>query len=107
MTTADVLGGRAESDPPEVALPTFRVLARLQSAAPDESAAVADVTARLAPARGLYDEVRVERREDDGSFWVLASFATVSVDAHTAVLGVHDSLVESGVAVGEVWVDPH
>jgi hypothetical protein len=35
---------------------------------------------------------------------VVASFVTVSVDAHTAVLGVHDSLSAAGVPVDEVWV---
>jgi hypothetical protein len=93
-----------ESAPVEVALPTFPVLARLGSRAADEGAAVAEVTARLAPVAGLFDEVLVERREDDGSWWVVATFVTVSVDAHTAVLGVHDSLSAAGIPVDEVWV---
>ncbi len=57
-----------------------------------------------AGAPGCYDEVSVERREDDGSFWVVARFVTVSVDAHTAVLGVHESLAAAAVPVDEVWV---
>ncbi len=93
-----------ETAPVEVALPTFGVLARLRSGAPDEGGAVAEVTAQLAPVSGLFDEVAVERREDDGSWWVVASFVTVSVDAHTAVLGVHESLSTAGVPVDEVWV---
>jgi hypothetical protein len=93
-----------EAAPVEVALPTFGVLARLRSTAADEPAAVAEVTGRLAPVAGLFDDVSVERREDDGSWWVVASFVTVSVDAHTAVLGVHDSLSAAGVPVDEVWV---
>jgi hypothetical protein len=93
-----------ESAPVDVALPTFPVLARMRSAAADESAAVAEVTARLAPVAGLFHEVAVERREDDGSWWVVASFVTVSVDAHTAVLGVHESLSTAGIPVDEVWV---
>jgi hypothetical protein len=93
-----------EAAPVEVALPTFGVLARLRSTAADEPAAVAEVTGRLAPVAGLFDDVTVERREDDGSWWVVASFVTVSVDAHTAVLGVHDSLSAAGVPVDEVWV---
>lgn len=92
-----------ETAPVEVTLPTFTVLARLRSAARDEPAALADVTGRLAPVSGLFDDVAVERREDDGSWWVVASFVTVSVDAHTAVLGVHESLSAAGVPVDEVW----
>lgn len=95
-----------EAAPADVALPTFPVLARLRSTAPDEAAALTDVRGRLAPVAGLYDDVEVERREEDGSFWVVARFVTVSVDAHTAVLGVHESLATGGVPVDEVWVRP-
>jgi hypothetical protein len=94
----------AEAAPAEVLLPTFEVLARMRSTEEDDGAAVSDVTARLAPVRGLYDDVFVERREDDGTSWVVARFVTVSVDAHTAVLGVHSTLREAGVDVDEVWV---
>jgi len=93
-----------ETAPVEVSLPTFGVLARLRSRAADEAAAVAHVTAQLAPVAGLFDEVAVERQEDDGSWWVVASFVTVSVDAHTAVLGVHESLSCAAIPVDEVWV---
>jgi hypothetical protein len=95
-----------ESGPGEVALPTFPVLARLRSLAPDETAALADARGQLQPVAGMYDDVSVERREDDGSFWVVARFVTVSVDAHTAVLGVHESLAAAAVPVDEVWVAP-
>lgn len=93
-----------ETAPADVALPTFPVLARLRSSAADERAALADARTRLSPVAGLYDDVEVERREDDGSFWVVARFVTVSVDAHTAVLGVHESLASAAVPVDEVWV---
>lgn len=92
-----------ETMPAEVALPTVPVLARFRSVAPDERAAVAEVTERLQPVRGMFDEVVVERREDDGSFWVVGRFVTVSVDAHTAVLGVHETLTSAGVVADEVW----
>lgn len=95
-----------EAAPAEVALPTVPVLARVRSEAPNETAALADVTRRLAPTRGLFDQVQVERREDDGSFWVVARFVTVSVDVHTAVVGVHDTLQRAGVDVDEVWAEP-
>lgn len=93
-----------ETEPASVALPTFPVLARLRSTAPDEDAALADARRRLEAVSGMYDDVAVERREDDGSFWVVARFVTVSVDAHTAVLGVHESLAAAAVPVDEVWV---
>ena len=92
-----------ESLPAEVALPTVPVLARFRSEAPDERAAVAEVTRRLQPVRGLFDEVLVERQEEDGSFWVVGRFVTVSIDAHTAVLGVHETLTSAGVVADEVW----
>ena len=99
----DALGELDEAAPAEVALPTVPVLARLRSDAPDAGAALADVTARLMPAHGAYDEVWIERREDDGSFWVVARFVTVSIDVHTAVIGVHETLQQAGIAVDEVW----
>lgn len=89
--------------PTEVVLQTVPVLVRLRSHAPDERAAVADVTARLEPVRGLYDEVLVERQEDDGSFFVVGRFVTVSVDVHTAVVGVAETLTGAGIPVDEVW----
>ena len=92
-----------ETLPAEVALPTFPVLARFRSEADDAAAAVEDVVQRLEAVRGLFDEALVERREDDGSFWVVARFVTVSVDAHTAVLGVYETLTAAGVAPDEVW----
>ena len=92
--------------PAEVALPTVPVLARLRSTATDADAAVADVRARLAPVRGLYQDVLLERQEDDGSCWVVVRFVTVSVDVHTAVLGVHETLSAAGLPVDEVWAQP-
>ena len=95
-----------ETAPVEVALPTFAVLARLRSTAADGPAAVADVIGQVARAAGLYEDVVVERQEDDGSFCVVVRFVTVSVDAHTAVLGVHETLTREGIAVEEVWALP-
>jgi hypothetical protein len=92
-----------ETLPAEVTLPTVPVLARVRSEAADERAAVADVVRRLESVRGLYDEVLVERQEDDGSFWVVARFVTVSVDVHTAVGGVAETLADAGIPVDEVW----
>lgn len=92
------------TDPGDDVLATFPVLARLRSTGLDEAAALADAREQLVPLAGMYDDVAVERREDDGSFWVVARFVTVSVDAHTAVLGVHGALADAAVPVDEIWV---
>ena len=103
MTAPDIALAPEPHEDVDIVLLTVPVLARLRSEAPDEEAAVVDVTRRLAGVRGLYDEAFVERREDDGSFWVVARFVTVSVDVHTAVVGVHETLKAAGVAADEVW----
>ena len=95
-----------ETAPAEVPLPTVAVLARFRSDADDAVSAESDVVGRIAPVREMYDDVAVERREDDGSFWVVARFVTVSGDAHTAGLGGHETLTAAGVDVDEVWVQP-
>jgi len=64
------------------------------------------VRARLTAARGLYDDVRVERREDDGTWQLEVRFVVVSIDAHTAVLGVSETLESAGVSADEVWATP-
>ena len=106
MTAVDpaVLLEVDETLPAEVSLPTFQVLARFRSDAADDDAAVQDVESRLGAVRDLYDEVLVERREEDGSFWVVARFVTVSVDAHTAVVGVHETLQGASITADESWV---
>ena len=97
--TDDVTGGV------ETVLPTFVVLARFRQSAPIEREAVDAVRRQLTAAGEPFDDVLVERQEDDGSWMVLARFVVVSVDAHTGVAGVHDSLREAGLAVDEVWAD--
>lgn len=91
------------ADDVDVVLETVVVLARLRSDAADEAAAIADVRQRLDPVRGLFDDIVVERREDEGYFWVVARFVTVSTDVHTAVVGVTETLREAGVTADEVW----
>ena len=91
------------ADDVDVVLETVLVLARLRSDAPDEEAAVEDVRRRLDPVRGLFDDVIVERREEDGYFWVVARFVTVSTDVHTAVVGVHETLGQARIVADEVW----
>ena len=94
------------ADDVDVVLETVEVLARFRSDADDEPRAVSDVRRRLDGVRGLFDDVVVERRENDGYYWVIARFVTVSTDVPAAVLGVHDTLREAKVAPDEVWAAP-
>lgn len=96
----------ADDEDGEVRLPTFVVLARFPAAAPTAEQAEASVRARLTAARGLYDDLRVERREDDGTWLIEVRFVVVSLDAHTAVEGVAGTLGAAGLSPDEVWVPP-
>jgi hypothetical protein len=89
----------------ETVLPTFVVLARFRQAAASEQDAVDTVRRQLTGADEPFDDVFVERTEQDGSRMVVARFVVVSVDAHTGVAGVHDSLRDAALAVDEVWAD--
>lgn len=100
LTTDDLDGEE------EVSLPTFVVLARFAEAGADAEQAEASVRARLTAARGLFDDVSVERREDDGTWLFEVRFVVVSVDAHTAVTGVSETLTRAGLSPDEVWVAP-
>ncbi len=86
-------------------LPTFVVLARFRQAASSEDEAVALVRRMLTDAGEPFDDVAPERSEPDGSWMVNARFVVVSVDSHTAVAGVHETLRRQGLAVDEVWAD--
>ena len=97
--TDDVTGGV------ETVLPTFVVLARFRQPATGEQEAVDAVRRLLTGADEPFDDLRVERQEDDGSWMVAARFVVVSVDSSTGVAGVHDSLRQAGLAVDEVWTD--
>lgn len=92
-------------EPGAVSLPTYEVLARFRSTQASEQAAVAEVSQRLSAAEEPFHEVTVERREDDGSFLVVARFVLVSVDAHTAVVGLDETLRAAALAPDEVWAD--
>ena len=85
-------------------LPTFAVLARFASAAASPEEAVHDAVRRLTSAEEPFHEVTTEQREGGGS-WVVARFVLVSVDAHTAVTGLHETLSAAGLAPDEVWAD--
>ncbi len=92
--------------PDEGVLPSFAVLARFPAVGPDGDAAAAAVRERVTAARGLYDDVRVERQEPDGTWLVEVRFVVVSVDASTAVQGVVETLTAAGPAPDEVWAEP-
>ena len=85
-------------------LPTFVVLARFASTAPDAEGAVRDVVRRLREADEPFQEVTLERTDGD-TFLVVARFVLVSIDVHTAVGGLTSSLTEAGVVPDEVWAD--
>lgn len=82
-------------------LDTFQVLARFCIETPTVEAAVALVRRMLAAAEEHPSEVRLERAEGPGSWMIVARFVVVSVDAHTAVLGVTEALAV--VRPDEVW----
>lgn len=90
----------------DVTLPTFVVLARFAEAADSAEQAEKSVRARLTAARGLFDDVLVERREDDGTWLLEVRFVVVSVEAQTAVAGVSETLTAARLSPDEVWVAP-
>lgn len=89
----------------DVALPTYAILARFKIMASEEREAVDLVTARLTAAEQPFHEVTVERREGDGAWMVVVRFVLVSVDGHTAVGGLDETLRAADLAPDEVWAD--
>lgn len=89
----------------DLALPTYEVLARFRSSATTEPEATAEVTQRLTAAQEPFHEVTGERQEEDGTWLVVVRFVLVSVDAHTAVVGLDETLRSAGLAPDEVWAD--
>jgi hypothetical protein len=92
-------------DTGETVLPTFAVLARFREPAQSAEGAVRAVERRLAAADEPFQEVTVEREEGPSTWMVVARFVMVSVDAHTAVVGLSEVLDEAGLAPDEVWAD--
>ncbi|MDP9100654.1 MAG: hypothetical protein M3N21_00665 [Actinomycetota bacterium] len=87
------------------ALPTFAVLVRFLEVAPDRETARDQVTQRLSARGEPFEEVTAAPHAIDGRWVVTARFVVVSVEPHTAVAGVHDSLRRDGVSFQEVWAD--
>lgn len=90
----------------EPRLPSYEVKALFAASGARAEDAEQDVRARLTAARGLYDDVAVERQEPDGTWLLQARFVVVSIDAATAVLGVSETLGFAGVSADEVWAVP-
>jgi hypothetical protein len=93
------------TQPDDVVLPTFAVLARFRQAAPDGDSAVRAVVGALTAAEEPFHEVVVERQEDAATWMVVARFVVVSLDAHTAVAGVDEALRFAALTPDEVWSD--
>ena len=91
----------ADGDP---VLHSFAVRARFRREADDPEQADALVRAELEVVRGLYDDVKVEPREPDGRWAADVRFVVASLDAETAVEGVHATLAEHGLTPDEAWV---
>ena len=103
MTTdLDGLDGLDDFD---AALPTYAVLARFAEVADSEEEAIATITQRLVDAGKSFDQVVLERQDDARTWLTVARIVTVSVDAHTAVTGVHEDLVAAGLIPDEVWAE--
>lgn len=103
MTPAVDLDGLPDVDEP--VLPTFALFARFPVLAVSEKDAIETVAASLTTAEEPFHELEVERQEPDGTWLVVARFVLVSVDGHTAVVGLHETLRTAGLAVDEVWAD--
>jgi hypothetical protein len=93
------------SDTADLVLPTYSILSRFRVEAESSREAVESVVARLTAAEEPFHEVTVEPREPDGSWLVDVRFVLVSVDGHTAVLGLDETLRGAGVTPLEVWAD--
>ena len=105
-TDEDLLGTGDGQAPPgaDPVLHSFGVRARFRRAAEGQEDAEAAVRHELEVVRGLYDDVKVEPREPDGRWAVDVRFVVASLDAETAVEGVHATLRESGVVPDETWL---
>jgi hypothetical protein len=94
----DLLAG---ADP---VLHSFAVMARFRRQAEAGEQAEALVRTELEVVRGLYDDVKVEPREPDGRWAADVRFVVASLDAETAVEGVHATLRDHGLTPDEAWV---
>lgn len=91
------------TQPDDVVLPTYTVLARFRQQAQDADAAVRAVVAALSAQHEPFHEVEVEREEAPGTWMVVARFVITSVDPQLAVQGVGETLSGAGLVPDEVW----
>ncbi len=87
----------------ELVLPTYAILARFREPAETSDQAMAQVAARLRSHDEPVHEISVERDEGGGVWMVIARFVLVSIDAGTAVEGLHETLTAAGLPPDEVW----
>jgi len=87
----------------DTALPTYAVFARFNVTAPSEREAIERVVEQLTAHEEPFHEISAERQEPDGTWMIVARFVLVSVDGHTAVLGLDETLREAGLLPDEVW----
>ena len=93
----------APSDTADLVLPTYAIFSRFKVQAETEREAIETVVGRLTAAQEPFHEITVEPRDPDGSWLVDVRFVLVSVDGHTAVVGLDETLREAGLSPEEVW----
>lgn len=93
------------TDTGEVILPTFAIFSRFRVQAATERDAIESVVARLTAAQEPFHEISAEPQEQDGRWPVDVRFVLVSVDSHTAVAGLDETLRAAGIAPDETWAD--
>jgi hypothetical protein len=93
----------AIDDLDETVLPTYELYARFPVAAAGEREAIDALVTQLTAAQEPFHEITVEREEPAGTWLVVVRFVIVSVDGHTAVLGLDETLRAAGLAPDEVW----
>lgn len=86
----------------DAVLPTFALLARFRL---EPGMTATDLVGRLTSAEMPFHEVAVERVEPDGTVLVEVRFVEASVDGHTAVGGLYETLSAAGLVPDEVWLD--
>ncbi|MGZ6826975.1 MAG: hypothetical protein ACXVGH_09290 [Mycobacteriales bacterium] len=91
------------TQPDDVVLPTYTVLARFRQQAQDADDAVRAVVAALSAQHEPFHEVEVEREEGPGTWMVVARFVISSVDPQLAVQGVGETLRGADLLPDEVW----
>jgi hypothetical protein len=93
----------AIDDLEETVLPTYELYARFPVQAATEREAIDALVTQLTAAHEPFHEIEAEREDPAGTWLVVARFVIVSVDGHTAVLGLDETLRGAGLAPDEVW----